>query len=78
MENERRPPLAPRWRYLSLLALAICWCQFACSKKQASEHRSTGPEPLGTYRRALQSADSIAARAGRRNQGLDSILTPDR
>lgn len=56
-----------------LLALLSLAC--GCSRKTG--HHQGASEPAGTYRRALDAADSAAARAGRRAVQLNSVSVED-
>jgi len=58
--------------------LAVVLLAAACGCPRKTEHRGSGDEPSGTYKRALDVADSAAAGAGRRAAYMDSASAGDR
>lgn len=59
----------------ALLMLALAGAA-GCSRK--TRHGNDGAVPSGTYRRAVDAADSAAAKAGRRAVAGDSMSTEDK
>jgi hypothetical protein len=61
-----------------ILTIMLAIFPFACGCSRKTEHTEGVAEPTGTYRRALDGADSAAARAGRRAAQLDSASVAGR